>query len=371
MISINLAENWHFDPKGSHADPLHVDRNGRAILFTLKPEQTIRAHNVPSSPFYVVVLAGRGLFTGWDGVEREVGALHAGFLATVDATTGVTRIYLRPGASAVAAAWAAIAQGVVEPASAIPEVVLRAASYPVELFQVQARYLEERQPQLGSLGGPPGTRRTELPVTDGGWGPDTSGPIRMAVYERASEHRVTAVLTGTGVSGVDELRLVRFDSAVSLQSRSALESRWSHFATYDALGDSIAEDGGRLERGPVRVDLGAGGPLAYQSHFARDPRGHVALSWVSVAAPGDRLLGAGRSMREAWSNLLGATVPAVAGSAQATRLEEARRWLQRADSALRSGDWAGFGTAWDHLRDVLGSPAGPRSDELARPRGED
>jgi quercetin dioxygenase-like cupin family protein len=74
MISINLAENWQFDPKGSHADPLHVDRNGRAILFTLKPEQTIRAHNVPSSPFYVVVLAGRGLFTGGDGVEREVGA---------------------------------------------------------------------------------------------------------------------------------------------------------------------------------------------------------------------------------------------------------------------------------------------------------
>jgi hypothetical protein len=97
----------------------------------------------------------------------------------------------------------------------------------------------------------------------------------------------------------------------------------------------------------------------------------VALSWVSVAAPGDRLLGAGRSLHEAWSNLLGATVPSVAGIAQATRLEEARRWLQRADSALRAGDWNGFGTAWDHLRDVLGTPASPRTDELARPRGED
>jgi quercetin dioxygenase-like cupin family protein len=74
MISINLVENWEFDPNGPHADPLHVDKNGRAILFTLKPEQTIRAHNAPSSPFYVVVLAGRGLFTGGDGVEREVGA---------------------------------------------------------------------------------------------------------------------------------------------------------------------------------------------------------------------------------------------------------------------------------------------------------
>jgi hypothetical protein len=303
--------------------------------------------------------------------EREIGALHAGFLATVEAATGVTRIYLRPGANATAAAWAAIAQGVVEPASAIPEVVLRAAPYPVELFRVQARYLEERQPQLGSLGGPPGSRRTELPATDGVWGEDSTGPIRMAIYERAGEHRVAAVLTGSGASGVDELRLVRFDSAAALESRSGLEGRWSHFATYDALGDSIAEDGGRLERGPVRIDLGSGGPVAYQSHFARDPRGNIALSWVSVAAPGDRLLGAGRSLREAWSNLLGATVPSVAGMAQATRLEEARRWLQRADSALRAGDWNGFGTAWDHLRDVLGTPATPRTDELARPRGED
>ena len=288
--------------------------------------------------------------------ERELGALHAGFLATVEAATGATRIYLRPGANPPAAAWAAIAQGVVEPASAIPEMVLRAAPYPVELFRVQARYLEERRPQLGSLGGPPTSRRTELPATDGVWSPDTSGPVRMAIYERASERRVAAVLTGTEADGLDQLRLVRFDSAGALESRSVLENRWSHFATYDALSDSITEDGSRLERGPVRIDLGAGGPVAYQSHFARDPRGSIALSWLSVAAPGN-LVGAGRSMREAWSNLLGATVPVVAGSAQATRLEEARRWLERADSALRAGDWSGFGQAWKGLREALGGLA--------------
>lgn len=288
--------------------------------------------------------------------EREIGGLHAGFLATVEAATGVTRIYLRPGANASAAAWAAVAQGVVEPASAIPEAVLRAAPYPVELFRVQARYLEERRPQLGSLGGPPGSRRAELPATDGVWSADSSGPLRLAIYERASERRVAAVLTGRGAGGLDELRLVRFDSAGALEARSVLENRWSHFATYDALGDSIVEDGGRLERGPVRLEPGGDGAVAYQSHFARDPRGDLVLAWVSVAAPGERV-GAGRSMREAWSNLLGATVPSVAGSAQATRLEEARRWLHRADSALRAGDWSGFGTAFDSLRAALGVPA--------------
>src|SRR5688572_10017012 len=33
MQAIDLFENWDFDTKGAHADPLHVDKNGRAILF--------------------------------------------------------------------------------------------------------------------------------------------------------------------------------------------------------------------------------------------------------------------------------------------------------------------------------------------------
>lgn len=73
MKTINLLENWKFNSKGPHAEPLHVDRNGRAILFTLKPGQTIREHNAPSSPFYVVILSGQGLFSGGDGVEQVVG----------------------------------------------------------------------------------------------------------------------------------------------------------------------------------------------------------------------------------------------------------------------------------------------------------
>lgn len=73
MKSINLSENWQFNPKGPHAEPLHVDKNGRAILFTLKPGQSIREHNAPSSPFYVVILSGQGLFSGGDGVEKVVG----------------------------------------------------------------------------------------------------------------------------------------------------------------------------------------------------------------------------------------------------------------------------------------------------------
>ena len=112
---------------------------------------------------------------------------------------------------------------------------------------------------------------------------------------------------------------------------------------------------GKLERGPVRFDIGPGGPVAYQAYFAAPSlrgngagvgqRGGTAIAW----APDARC-------KEAWSNLLGATVPAPPGSAQSGRLDEARRWLQQADSALRIGDWSEFGRAWGSLRSVLGLP---------------
>jgi quercetin dioxygenase-like cupin family protein len=73
MKLANLLENLEFGSKDPHAVPLHVDRQGRAILFTLKPDQSIREHSAPSSPFFVVVLRGNGVFAGGDGVEHTCG----------------------------------------------------------------------------------------------------------------------------------------------------------------------------------------------------------------------------------------------------------------------------------------------------------
>jgi quercetin dioxygenase-like cupin family protein len=73
MKLANLLENLEFGSKDPHAEPLHVDRQGRAILFTLKPDQSIREHSAPSSPFFVVVLKGKGVFAGGDGVEHTCG----------------------------------------------------------------------------------------------------------------------------------------------------------------------------------------------------------------------------------------------------------------------------------------------------------
>jgi quercetin dioxygenase-like cupin family protein len=73
MKVVKLLENLQFGSKDAHAEPLHVDKEGRAILFTLKPAQSIREHNAPSSPFFVVILKGEGIFTGGDGTEYICG----------------------------------------------------------------------------------------------------------------------------------------------------------------------------------------------------------------------------------------------------------------------------------------------------------
>ena len=73
MKLVNLLDNLKFGSKDPHAEPVHSERDGRAIVFTLKPGQSIREHNASSSPFFVVVLKGKGVFAGGDGVEQTCG----------------------------------------------------------------------------------------------------------------------------------------------------------------------------------------------------------------------------------------------------------------------------------------------------------
>jgi uncharacterized membrane protein (UPF0182 family) len=285
--------------------------------------------------------------------NRRVGAVNAAFLGTVNAESGAARIYLQPGADPHAATWGKLSNGLVEPAASIPDAVLRSAPYPGDQFRIQTQQLERAPWKVGSVSGS-GQGTPELPPAEVGWAPDTSGPLLVSTFEVPGERRLGAVLVGSRNDGRTHLRLVRLDSATTLPVGSVLRSRWANFPSYHALNDSIREDGGKLERGPLRIDVGPGGAVAYQPHYALRPSGGIVLAWVSVAA--HNRLGAGRNLKEAWSNLLGTTVPSPPGSAPAGRLDEARRWMQQADSALKIGDWSEFGRAWSSLRKLLGVP---------------
>lgn len=73
MRTMNLLDELKFHEHDAYAEPLYVDQAGRILRFTLRPGQSIREHNAPKSPFYVVVLQGHGLFAGEDGQERRFG----------------------------------------------------------------------------------------------------------------------------------------------------------------------------------------------------------------------------------------------------------------------------------------------------------
>jgi quercetin dioxygenase-like cupin family protein len=73
MKSKQLLDELEFHDPVPFAQPLLVDQNSRILRWMLKPGQQIEAHKVPDSPFYVIVLKGRGMFAGHDGQEQEYG----------------------------------------------------------------------------------------------------------------------------------------------------------------------------------------------------------------------------------------------------------------------------------------------------------
>ena len=173
-----------------------------------------------------------------------------------------------------------------------------------------------------------------------------------ATLEAAGERRLSGVLIGSRDEGRPTSRLTRLDSTTTLPVRDMLENRWASFPLYDALSDSIQEDGGKLERGPLRWRSDPAG---------RSPTKAILRRAVGRSDPGLGERGGARSprrgtdLREAWSNLLGTTVPAPPGSLKPDG------WMKRVAGCCmliraHAGDWSEFGRAWSSLRNLLGLP---------------
>ncbi len=272
--------------------------------------------------------------------------VRAGFRGVIDAESGRTRVFLREDGGPIAAAWADLAGGVVEPESALPSAIAGASRYPTELLQVQAKVLAQPPWSAGVPAGTDSARRAAPPGT--AWR-GASAPSLTIAFDQPREPRLSAVLEGRGDG---TLLLTRIDSAVGLPAAAMLTTRWHRFVTFEQLRDSVAAAGARLETGPVRLWLGPRGLGAYEVAYVRRHGAQPAVVWVSVAS-GSRL-GAGRNAVEAWANLRGASAPLPPGIVRG-QLDEARRWVRRADSALHRGDLPGFGRAFDALKDVLGA----------------
>ena len=72
MKIINSKEDIGFNEEHTIAEPLFINKNNRLLRFSLLPGQTIKEHKSPSSPVFITMLKGRGLFWGDDGEKEEV-----------------------------------------------------------------------------------------------------------------------------------------------------------------------------------------------------------------------------------------------------------------------------------------------------------
>lgn len=73
MRAMNVWEQLEFRDNAPNAQPLYVDAAGRILRFALRPGQRIEEHSVPGSPVYILVLRGRGVFSGADGEGKTFG----------------------------------------------------------------------------------------------------------------------------------------------------------------------------------------------------------------------------------------------------------------------------------------------------------
>ena len=285
---------------------------------------------------------------------EQVGLVRSSFIGVVDAETGDTRIFLRPDADALSRGWAAVAGGTVQAWETLEPSIRASIGYPSELFRIQAAALA-RSPR-GTLGG----RRLSL-LSDSlaigleTWAPDTTGPVLTAPYIEAGQRRLAGLLVGSARGDERRLELLLPDSTATVATPPVMASRWSRFPLFEQLQDSVRAAGGTMTMAPVRFWLGGNGLGAYRTHFGSGPAGRPVLVWLSLALP-DRLA-AGRDAQEAFENLAGTGVPAPFSSPGRSPIDEARRWMHIADSALRRGDLEAFARAWDGLRSTL-DPAG-------------
>jgi hypothetical protein len=277
-----------------------------------------------------------------------VSMVRPAFLGMVDAGTGAVRVFRRDMGDSLSAAWARIAAPLIEPASEIPAFLRVGEAYPEELLLAQARALEGPAWGAGRLERSPGVGKALLPP------PSPGGGEVLVPFIHGTTKKVRVLLHSLRTPKGDSVRVIRLDSLHAIDSPSGFIQRWDRFPFQQQVRDSVRAAGATFESGQVRFELAAEGVVAYQPAWAVTPSGGAQLVLVNVAL--GSAIGAGRTFGEAWKNLRGEVTPSAAGAPAQALLEEARRWMRHADSALKRGDLQELGRALAYLRDLLERP---------------
>jgi hypothetical protein len=275
---------------------------------------------------------------GWDAASLP--RYHRlGFVGTVNAATGDTRIYLAPGHDTLSATWATVFAPLVRPAAELPAPLAAALPFPQRGFELAAASLARARPDTAVWRSRPD--RPFLVAAPGAPGGGGGWWIAQG-YETSRPPAFVALLAGTFGTLRPTLVFWRPDTpaprppdlAGSPDLKPGLLRVWP-------AGDALFFAQAQFEQAAARVEPPPATPPVLRRIF---------LWW------GERA-GSGETRREALRDLL-ARQPggALPDTTLADRWREARRLAASADSALARGDLQEFARLYEELRRVLAPP---------------
>lgn len=295
---------------------------------------------------------------GWGG--DQINFLAAAYIATVDAASGETRLYVRPPGVAFARA-VARAEGVLPlPAESLDAGLAHGTGYPAGLFGAQAAALallgdgsEAASWRLAAgdtaaLHGDASLLRPTLAVLRLP-GERDARLWRLAPLTDAGGSRLVAILgAATDGAGDLRLRLLRL-SGDPLPTPQAAAARLA--ASPGLIAATASGSEGGVRRGPLHAVPAAGGVAFVQVLFA-GPSGGAFGPFAIALLEGGRF-GMGADATAAVRALSRGGTDGPGSTAAARAIAEARSAFQALEAARRSGDWVAFGRAWEALRRAL------------------
>jgi len=299
----------------------------------------------------------------WNG--EVVNFLRAAYLATVDAVSGATRLYLRPPDMRFAAELAAGTGTPALPSDSLGPDLREHLGYPEQLFVAQAEMLARHRGDADVTAEPwvlaagetgterEGAARPRDVTALLGIGGEAPRLWRLLPLTDSAGNYLVAIVAGTcRADGTLWLRLLRLPQT-GLPTLAAAENRLSASPTLEAaVADAAGPDG--AARRSIVVAVPAAGTMAYAQFLlaSRRKAEEPLLPRAMVLLAANRL-GIGDDAEAAARAMVTATPSPAAAAGSAAALSEARAAFAAMDSASRRGDWAAFGRAYEALRRAL------------------
>lgn len=329
--------DWHLDP---------VER-----LSTLLPSVQWRLVTLlPVNGELRWILSGYALTPGVPfAIPSEFGGkavfgLSPALIGTISPQSGNVSVWLDPAADSLGRALGELHQPLVEVDRPAPSEVVGAVGYSPEWLDAQLPALEllTGGRLLSDEGHPLRASQTAT----------TGGPaVQLLLRDPGAGGTVSAIL-GYRVGQIPRLKVSTVDPTL-LTDLGTIGSTWRASTGFTQLYDSLRASGDTMLEGPLRWSVQDGHLTLWRSFGSAGRRGPPRLLWLGVAS--DRGVSGGRAGSMQWEGQSGGgSAPALTPQlVEVGRLNAARSWLLRADSALARGDLTAFGRAWESLKHLL------------------